>query len=444
MSVPVITHSDLDGELTALGSAPHWYVGFSGGVDSTALLHLLSRWRRANPGAPPLTAIHINHGMQSAADDWQVHCEWVCKMLQVPLISHQVSVLNSGRGDEADAREARYRVFEQQLGDAEILFLGHHLDDQVETFFLRLLRGAGVQGLAAMPARRALGRGELLRPLLAFTREQVEQYIREQGLSCIEDPSNSDTAMDRNFLRAELLPLLASRWPGYRRTVARAGGHMSATAEVLAELLPLPETVYSAMGDPGVLQQSLAGKSGAQQLRSWLQAAGLPTPDQAALEEFMRQLRESGADSAPRLQCSAYCLQRYRDAIYLLPDEVGLNLAAFQLRPGDIFQVPGVGRLALEPTREAGVFLEPDELLHLGWREGGERCSPVGRGGSNSLKKLLQERDVPPWWRARIPLLYLGEELLCVGDLWLCRSSRYRDFAPRGDSLWRLVWQRSA
>mgnify|MGYP001544886267 FL=1 len=131
MSAPVITHSDLDGELTALGSAPHWYVGFSGGVDSTALLHLLSRWRRANPGAPPLTAIHINHGMQSAADDWQVHCEWVCKMLQVPLVSHQVSVQNSGRGDEADARDARYRVFEQQLGDAEILFMGHHLDDLV-------------------------------------------------------------------------------------------------------------------------------------------------------------------------------------------------------------------------------------------------------------------------------------------------------------------------
>jgi tRNA(Ile)-lysidine synthase len=443
MSVPVITHSDLDAELTALGSAPHWYVGFSGGVDSTALLHLLSRWRRANPGAPPLTAIHINHGMQSAADDWQVHCEWMCKMLQVPLISHRVSLQYSGRGDEADAREARYRVFEQQLGDAEILFLGHHLDDQVETFFLRLLRGAGVQGLAAMPARRALGRGELLRPLLAFTREQVQAYVHEHGLSCIEDPSNSDTAMDRNFLRAELLPLLASRWPGYRRTVARAGGHMSATAEVLAELLPLPQTVYSAMGDPGVLQQSLTGKSGSQQLRSWLQAAGMPAPDQAALEEFIRQLRESGADSAPRLQCSAYCLQRYRGAVYLLPDEVGPTLTGFQLRPGDIFQVPGVGRLALEPTREAGVLLKPGELLHLGWREGGERCSPVGRGGSNSLKKLLQERDVPPWWRARIPLLYLGEELLCVGDLWLCQSSRYHDFAPRGDSLWRLVWQRS-
>lgn len=444
MSVPVINHSDLDGELVALRSAPHWHVGFSGGVDSTALLHLLTRWRRANSGAPPLTAIHINHGMQSAADDWQVHCEWVCKMLQVPLILHRVTLQNSGRGDEADAREARYRIFEQQLGDGEILFLGHHLDDQVETFFLRLLRGAGVQGLAAIPARRALGRGELLRPLMAFTREQVEQYTREQGLSCIEDPSNSDTAMDRNFLRAEVLPLLASRWPGYRRTVARAVGHMSATAEVLAELLPVPQTVYSAMGDPGVLQQSLAGKSGSQQLRSWLQAAGLPAPDRAALEEFRRQLRESGVDSAPRLQCSAYCLQRYRDAVYLLPDELASTLTGFQLRPGDIFQVPGVGRLALEPTREAGLILEPGELLHLGWREGGERCSPVGRGGSNSLKKLLQERDVPPWWRARIPLLYLEEELLCVGDLWLCQSSRYRDFAPRGDSLWRLVWQRSA
>jgi tRNA(Ile)-lysidine synthase len=444
MSVPLISHRDLDGELNALRSAPNWYVGFSGGVDSTALLHLLTLWRRAHPGAPLLTAIHINHGMQSAAQDWQVHCEWVCKMLQVPLICHRVSLQYSGRGSEADAREARYQVFEQQLRDGEVLFLGHHLDDQVETFFLRLLRGAGVQGLAAMPSQRALGRGELRRPLLAFTREQLLRYTLEYGLSCIEDPSNSDTAMDRNFLRAELLPLLASRWPGYRRTVARAGEHMSAAAGLMAELLPLPETVYGALGDPGVSQQTLAGSSGAQLLRAWLQAAGLPAPDQTALEEFLRQLRESGADSAPRLQCSAYSLQRYRDVVYLLPDELGCALDGFQLSPGDVFEIPGVGRIALESTGEAGFFLEPGETLRLDWREGGERCSPVGRGGSNSLKKLLQERDIPPWWRARVPLLYLEDELLCVGDLWLCQSSRYRDFAPGEDRLWHLVWQRGA
>ncbi|NCF18580.1 MAG: tRNA lysidine(34) synthetase TilS [Haliea sp.] len=445
MSSELIDFHALDGELAELKSATHWYLGFSGGVDSTVLLHLLTRWRRAHPEAPPLTAIHINHQMQSASDDWQVHCEWVGKMLGVPVSCHQVTVESGSGGSEAAAREARYRVFEELLQEGEVLFLGHHLDDQVETFFLRLLRGAGVQGLAAIPACRSLGRGRLVRPLMQLTREQLQAYADSHGLSCIEDPSNRDTAMDRNFLRAELLPLLASRWPGYRRTVNRASEHMAVAASALDELLPAPETVYSTLGDPGVALAALDGsrEAAAIKLRSWLQASGLPPPDQTALEEFLRQLREAGQDAGPRLQCSAYTLQRYRDAVFRLPEgEEGLSPQPVSICPGDIYDVPGVGRLALEPTDGPGLALEEGEALTLFWRRGGERCRPVGRGGSNSLKKLLQEADIPPWWRERVPLLSSGDELLAVGDLWMCESARYRGGARSGENLWCLHWQR--
>jgi tRNA(Ile)-lysidine synthase len=251
--------------------------------------------------------------------------------------------------------------------------------------------------------------------------------------------------MDRNFLRAELLPTLASRWPGYRRTIARASGHMAGAVTLLREVLPTPATVHSVMGDPGMALDELIcvpEHAAAVKLRSWLQVAGYPAPDQAALEEFLRQLRVAAVDAKPRLECSAFTLQRYRDAVYLLPDDHEVRCTdSFSLATGEIYDVPGVGRVSLEPTATDGLKLAPGERLALAWRRGGERCKPQGRAGSSSLKKLLQEWGVPPWWRDRVPLLYLGDELLAVGDLWLCRSSRTREASAEG--LWRLCWQRN-
>ncbi len=449
----VLDHRVLDGALSDLLQARHWYVGFSGGVDSTVLLHLLQRWRRAHGAAPPLSAIHVNHGLQASAADWEVHCQWLCRFLQVPFIKRSVSV----QGDsEAAAREARYRAFEEQLGAGEVLFLGHHLDDQVETFFLRLMRGAGVQGLAAIPPRRDLGQGLLSRPLLQVDREALESYAREHSLEYVEDPSNQDTAMDRNFLRARLLPLLASRWPAYRRTVARASEHMAGAIDALEQLLPAPATVYNVMGDPGLELAGLfahSSEAASIRLRHWLRERSLPAPDQVQLEEFLRQLRDSGSQRNPQLAYGGQVLQRFRDRVYLLPPaDAATCTEAFTLSPGETYEVPGAGQFGLEATATDGLQLAADERLRVDWRRGGERCRPRGRSGSNSLKKLLQEHGVPPWWRDRVPLLYLGEELLAVGDLWLCDSSRWREapgsaqagahYAERGTKLWRPLWQR--
>lgn len=439
-----LNHSELDGDLADLLDAPHWYVAFSGGLDSTVLLHLLHRWCKGHAEAPPLTAIHVNHGLQASADDWQLHCQWLCRMLGMPLLCRQASIEAGSRGIEAAARDARYEIFEQQLQAGAVLFQGHHLDDQVETFFLRLLRGAGVQGLAAMPATRPLGAGRLVRPLLDLPRARLEAYAVEHGLHWVEDPSNEDERMDRNFLRAQVLPLLASRWPGYRQTVSRAGEHLAGAAELLTQLLPRPATVRSVMGDPGIPLTELFGaapEGATLRLRQWLRGRGLPAPDQSLLAEFLRQLREAGTGSKPSLQCSAYTLQRYREAIYLLPDAAGQGaIEPFLLGPGEVYQLPGAGQLGLEEAATIGLSLAPDERLRVSWRQGGERCRPRGRAGSASLKKLLQERGVPPWWRDRLPLLYLDGELLAVAGLWLCESSRLAARAEGGRSLWQPRW----
>lgn len=439
----VIDHSILNETLAGLCGAGHWYVGFSGGVDSTVLLHLLQVWRKANEGAPPLTAIHINHNLQEQARVWENHCAWICQFLHAPLHIESVELEAGSRGLESAARDARYAVFESQLEEDDVLFLGHHLDDQVETFFLRLMRGSGVRGLAAMPAQRVLGAGLLARPLLGQSREQLENYADRHGLKCIEDPSNDDSTLDRNYLRHEVLPLLARRWPGYRQTVNRASEHMAGAAQTLETGLEVPETAFSPVGDPGFFASRLEGlpeESAALLVRQWLRGAAFQAPDQLALSEFLRQLREAKAGSSPRLQTSDYILQRYLDRIYLfLPggDEVADGPV---LQPGDSCEVEGVGTISLKPAEGEGIWLAAEDELELRWRSGGERCRPVGRDRSTSLKKLLQERHIPPWWRNRVPLLYLGEELLAVGDLWPCRSSRYGDGGRAGEGCYELCW----
>ncbi len=434
-------HSVLDDSLLPLCAAPRWYVGLSGGLDSTVLLHLVAAWRDAHPEAPPLAAMHVEHGLAAQGDDWAGHCAATCAALDLPCIRRAVTVA-AGASLEAQARAARYRAFEEQLADGEVLFLAHHLDDQVETFLLRLLRGAGLEGLAAMPARRALGAGFLVRPLLAHRRDDLARYAQAHGLAHVHDPSNADTRFDRNFLRAEVLPLLAGRWPGYRATIARAGEHLGvAAAQLRAAAGPLP-TCSSALGDPGLLLAPLlaAGdRAAATLLRTALSLWGVRAPDRSALDEFLRQLRDAGEDASPELRTADYTLRRFQDGVYLLPggeDPTG----ALALGPGEVVGVPGVGRLALLPAAGEGIALARGERLEVRFRSGGEYCRPRGRAAA-PLKKWLQAWNVPPWWRARLPLLYRGDELVAIADLALCESPHTGPDGAPGER-WIFSWER--
>lgn len=449
MGATALSPDTFSRNLAGLEGAARWCVGFSGGVDSSVLLHLLLACREANPGLPPVSAIHVDHGLQSQSGQWRVHCEQRCADWGVPLLSRQVDATAFGSG-EAGARAARFSVFEELLGEGDVLLLGHHLDDQVETFFLRLMRGAGVQGLAAIPARRALGGAELARPLLGpaqgFTRAGIERYARDHSLDYIHDPSNADTGFDRNFLRAEVLPLLATRWPGYREAVTRAAGHMAATDALLRDALGTPREVSSALGDPGLSLEDLfarGAEGAALVLRNWLACRGLSPPDRAPLREFLQQLAAANPDARPRLRLSACVVERYRDAVYLLPPLPGA-LRPVELRTGAALELPGVGELALARVDADGFSLSPGETPRVRWREGGERLRLAGRRHSTSLKQLLQEQGVPPWWRDAVPLLAVGDEILCVGDLARCESRRWREAPRPGETLWRFCWRRGS
>lgn len=441
----------LDEALEPLLSAPAWAVGWSGGQDSTVLLHLIQRWSKARGGTPPLYAFHVNHSLQPDAQLWEAHCASLCRDWEVSFKRLSVSVADQA-STEAAAREARYSALEAELatlGEGAVLYLAHHLDDQIETFFLRLMRGAGVEGLSGMPASRALGTAQIARPLLGIDAETIAAYARQHALPFVEDPSNCDVHIDRNYLRQDVLPLLESRWPGYRRTVERAVGHLSQARDELRKSLAELPTETTILGDEGVAVRYLQEVSGAESLRAWLRARGLSAPDKSAIDEFLRQLRDGGARSRATMDCGAYTVQRFRDAVFLVP-EAPVPENALELAPEQTIALADGSSLSLvsyevgsELGYQLGGFcLQHDDRLQILWNDRKHRIQLIGREGARTLKSIYQELAVPPWWRTRVPLLALDGELLQIGNLLMCASARWREQPAAGESLWQLRWDR--
>ena len=211
-------------------------VAFSGGLDSTVLLHQLVLLREQDPSLT-LRAVHVHHGLSAHADDWVAHCRQICQQWQVPLVVHHVTLARGGLGVEAHARAARYQAFQDTLNAGEVLVTAQHQDDQCETLLLALKRGSGPTGLSAMAPSSAFAGSRLLRPLLNETRESLRQWALAHQLSWIEDESNQDDTYDRNFLRLRVIPVLRERWPHFSEAVARSASLCAEQEQLLDEML---------------------------------------------------------------------------------------------------------------------------------------------------------------------------------------------------------------
>jgi tRNA(Ile)-lysidine synthase len=420
--------------LTALAPwrhAPAWHVAFSGGLDSTVLLYLLARLARRE-ALPPLFALHVHHGLQPAADAWPAHCQQVCDELGIPLKVLRVKV-DAGPSLERAAREARYCAFVGELGAGEVLLSAQHRDDQAETLLFRLLRGAGVRGLAGMPASRPLGLGSLVRPLLSVSRAELEACARAEGLAWVEDPSNADTELARNFLRHTVLPALQARWPRAAESLARSAEHM---AEADALLNELAQADLDAAADhcdfpwlslPSLGLAPLASLTPARQrnaLRCWL-AALTPLPDSDHWAGW-ENLRDAAADATPIWRLARGELHRADERLWWLSGDWLVMPAANLVWPdsGEPLDLPGNGRLEILGAPPAG-------RLEVRYRRGGEVLEVPGRG-RRDLKRLLNESRLPAFVRGRLPLLAVDGELLAVANLPDLDGSRQGG--------WRLRW----
>lgn len=412
-------------------NAPAWHIAFSGGLDSTVLLHLLASLANTET-LPPLSAVHVHHGLQAAADAWPAHCQSICDNLGVPLSVKRVQV-QPGASLERAAREARYRAFAEVTGAGEVVLTGQHRDDQAETLLFRLLRGAGVRGLAAMPAQRPLAGGYLVRPLLDVSREVLEVYAHEHQLKWIEDPSNADSRFSRNYLRHRVLPALTERWPQAVTGLARTAEHLGEAQGLLDELALLDlqaaskASAFPWLGLPSLALAPLCELSDARQrnaLRHWLAPlTRLPDSDHWA---GWHSMRDAKGDAQPLWRLADGELHRCGQRIWWLPSTRSefSDATVSWPDPQNPLELPGNGQLTL--TGEA-----PEGPLEVRYRQGGEILEVPGRG-RRDLKRLLNESGVPGFVRGRLPLLYQGEQLLGVpslAGLWP---------APSDD--WQLHW----
>lgn len=390
-------------------------VAFSGGLDSTVLLHQLVCWWRQEPGIS-LRAIHIHHGISQNADRWVEHCQQLCAEWQVPLVVERVTLMPGGAGLEAEARAARYQAFREALLPGEVLLTAQHLDDQSETLLLALKRGSGPAGLSAMPVSATFADTQLIRPLLHETRATLLLWAQRYGLRWIEDESNQDDAYDRNFLRLRVLPLLNARWPHFAEAAARSAALCGEQEQLLDELLAdelsrLLDVNGSLAIDPLV---SMSGPKRAALLRRWLAAMGATMPSREMLTRLWQEVALAREDASPCLRLGDFDVRRFQQRLWrvkALPGQTDRQIE-WQNLHAPLVLPDGLGQVSLLPG--GNIHLpRADEPVTIRFKAPG-MLHIVGRHGGRKLKKIWQELGVPPWLRDTTPLLFYGDTLIAA------------------------------
>ncbi len=410
-------------------------IGLSGGVDSVVLLHLLHQlaplfsWK--------LSALHVHHGISPNANAWADFCKALCAEHDVPLCIERVDIAPlRSQGIEAAARQLRHTAFAAQLCD--VVALAHHADDQVETLFLQLLRGAGVKGASAMPAlsdanvskHAAVEAHQFWRPLLHCTRQEIFDYASAHDLQWIEDESNGDDSYPRNFLRHRLLPVLSQRFPAYRETLTRSTQHFSEAGKLLDELAQMD--AGECVDTLSVTALKALSESRAKNLlRYFLHRRGATMPQVVQLDEMLHQLCGAREDAGVCIRFGEWQVRRYRSRIYALrtPGDYDRNLVLPWMGEA-VLNWPALNsQVQFQASRAQGISLTKLQraTVTVRFRKGGERLQPTLKGATRTLKNLLQEHAIPPWERDRWPLIYCGDDLVCVPGVAVSESYQARN-----------------
>jgi tRNA(Ile)-lysidine synthase len=432
----------------AADQRPDYLLAYSGGLDSSVLLHALaSASQSTSATAFNLQVVHVNHRLQASADDWQRHCEQVCQRLGLRCITEVIDRRpQAGESIEAWAREVRYQALAKHCNENTCLLTAHHQDDQAETLMLNLLRGSGPHGLAAISTDRPLNQADatirICRPLLGFTHQSLREYAEREGLSWIDDPSNQDDSYARNYLRLQVLPILGQRWPSYADSLGRAAMIQSEVAGLLDEIAAQD---LAAVLDPSGLAcsirelQKLTRRRQENLLRYWFRSQGHYPPGVRQMEILLTQVITARADAQPQLRVGSVLLRRYRDELIMQQLVV---VAAGQSRrwelPGDLQLEQGLLRAECLPGQGISTARVGGAGVEVRFRQGGERCRPAGRQGSHPLRKLFQELAIPVWMRDQVPLIYIDGEIAALADYFVCEGFQ----AGPTENGWEIKWMR--
>lgn len=417
-----VIHNQLRDCLSQVEKSKTIYIAFSGGIDSTVLLHAARQI--CNETKHTLKAIHINHQIHKDSLVWAQHCEDQCRLLGVKFKNVVVDTKQfSQHGVEGSAREARYQAFKDFLTNNDVLLTAHHADDQMETVMLQLFRGAGVHGLAACARERRLGDAVLIRPLLDVSRAQIENYAQQAQLTWLEDPSNQSLEHDRNYLRHKIMPLLHSRWHNLHDIAGRVAQWQNEAAILLDEVADADLTL--ALDEQGRLRinqiESLDYLRKKNLLRRWIRGHQCHVPNSDILARIVYEVMHSREDASACVQWQKNEVRKFRNKLYLLVDvSTHDSSLSYQWKLNDRLELPSLNTtLTHQALKEFGVRLTGVDQLTVRFRQGGEVMRPKGRGCQKELKALFQESSVEPWLRGRIPLLYHGDELIFVWGYWI-------------------------
>ena len=415
-------------------------VAYSGGLDSTVLLHLAIHYCRRTQ--IPLFAFHIHHGLSPNADAWLSHCQRICDENGLAFQFERIQVAtDSGDGIEASARLGRYLALGRLAKNTgiQLILSAHHQDDQAETLLLQLLRGSGVAGMSGMDlcyrAPNLFGHDEVMlaRPILGEKRATLEAYVNEHGLSHIDDESNSDQRYLRNAIRHSVMPILEGLSPGYSERIARSAQHFQAAQNLLLEVAGQDFTACSAgqgLSLDAMRQLSPARKDNL--FRYWFSKAGVRMPTTARLKEMQSQLFDGREDARITIHHDVFAIHRYENTVFLSRQN--------KLAPDTALEFAWQGQASMHFPKFSGnlYFDSADEGLDVAWlqqqalvlhlRRGGERLKPAHNRPTRDMKSHYQTLRIPFWQRERLPFLSVGNDLLFAAGVGM--QSRFCQAAP--------------
>ena len=400
-------------------------IAYSGGVDSHVLLDMAVQVQQLHQR--PIKIIHVHHGLSQYANDWANHVEQVAQAYNVDYVIKRVSVNQQQASLEDAARQARYQAINQELVIGDVLLLAHHQQDQAETFLLRLMRGSGVTGLAAMKDSNVVPFNRLTipawRPLLTVNKSQILAYAQQRQLNWIEDDSNTDERLNRNYLRHQVIPTLQQRWPQAVERVSAASQRLQEAEQLLQDLAEMDyQQVKDQVNSLNITR--LAQLSDARRhnvLRYWLQQLGFNLPDYQQLAKLWTEVCLAKEDAQPMYYWPHVEVRRYRQQLFAMSpltifardEQKWCNKQqALLLATGELLEPQQILALIKDEYWQTG-------QISIRYRQGGEKIRPVGRQHHHDLKKLLQAEGVPTWQRERIPLIYINQQLAIVWGYWV-------------------------
>ncbi len=418
-------------------------VALSGGADSANLLAAAASLQGSFRGFK-LRAVHVDHGLQAAAPAFREACAALCANFRIPLTVLSLVVQTpQGASIEAAARDARYAALAAELKAGECLLTAHHSEDQAETLLLQALRGAGLKGMSAMPLCRPLGQGWHLRPVLDTPQHELLGLGAHLSGASAPDPMNDDVRFDRSYLRRRVWPLIEARWPAAGATLARAARH-AAEAQELSQVWAAAQVSKLRDGDalsvPGL--RTLAPQARVHALRFWLAESGVDAPPAARLTEALRQMFDAQADHLPAVVWGNYAMRRYRQRIFLTPAQSPrlqsrLPWSCTSTAPLELGSNLGTLRWVVQAGGLDSARL--GESLTVRRRAGGETLKPGAAARTQTVQHLYQSQGVLPWMRDALPLVFAGDALVAIGDLWL--DARFR--AAAGAPGIAILWERA-